>query len=502
MVRTTLSALICLALAVEASAQSPVLQSYLNSPVLKGSAASVAKRDPASRTDAEIRNLLPHQQSGSYANFIKVNRARTLLDVVDALRLNKMLASPPGTGGTSLVSRVAVPAVLGAAIEYGGILQQTAGQVTTLRANALGVGRMLFGSEQFPYCPEIDSRGCGLTTKVLRSISGAISLEDTRKPQAGTTPAAPTPADLTGDDFRTASWSVRIDVTPSNHLDDPKYVKAWSTQIDKLKKDPTAENLTASIVTFFKTVVSKEVYTNWMANTVAALKTTPSESDFYDVLEARLALLTEEFAASDPQFSSNAVQLSRAYENYFQVRDALIQQAQAHKLSLEFTNLRPLDKPAMWNARFVYSHQPTVSPTLVTANLSSTWYAKEGPSGDRWRDVQAAAQLDRRLSEVPRFGHAVATFAVYYQWMKEDALITIPAGTEAPGSGIELPTEAATLLNTKGHIVVFQSQLTIPMGETVKVPFSVTWSNRSELIKEKDVRGQVGMTLDLDGLFH
>jgi hypothetical protein len=36
----------------------------------------------------------------------------------------------------------------------------------------------------------------------------------------------------------------------------------------------------------------------------------------------------------------------------------------------------------------------------------------------------------------------------------------------------------------------------------VKVPFSVTWSNRSELIKEKDVRAQVGITLDLDPLFH
>jgi hypothetical protein len=240
MVRITIAVLTCVLLAIEARAQSPVIQSYLNSPVLKSSAADVAKKDPSVRTDAEIRSLLPHQQSQSYVNFIRVNRARTLLDVVEALRLNKMVTSPPGTGGTSLVSRVAVPAVLGAAIEYGGILQQTAGQVTTLRGNALGIGRMLFGSEQFPYCPEIDSSGCGLSARVLRSISGAISLEDKRKTSPGTTTAPPTAAALTGDDFRTASWSVRIDVTPSNHLDDPKYVKAWSAAIDQLKKDPTA----------------------------------------------------------------------------------------------------------------------------------------------------------------------------------------------------------------------------------------------------------------------
>lgn len=502
MVRTTLAVLTCVLLAIEARAQSPVLQSYLNSPVLKSSAATVAKTDPGSRTDLEIRNLLPLQQSQSYANFIKVNRARSLLDVVDALRLNKMLTGPPGMAGTSLVSRVAVPAVLGAAIEYGGILQQTAGQVTTLRGNALGIGRMLFGSEQFPYCPEIDSSGCGPTSRVLRSISGSVSLENTQTPQPGTTPAAPTPADLAGNDFRTASWSVRLDVTPSNHLDDPKYVKAWSSAVDQLRKDPAAPALTQAIVAAFKASVTNEVYTNWMADTVPALKKAPTEADFYDVFEQRLLLLTEQLASTDPNFTSNVAQLSRAYENYFLVRDTLIREAQVHKMSVEFTNLRPLGKPNLWNARFVYSHQPTISPTLVTANLSSTWYEKEGPDGERWRDVQAAAQLDRRLSEIPRFGYAVATFAFYYQWMRDDALINIPAGTTAPGTGIELPAEASTVLDTKGHIVIFQSQLTIPMGETVRVPFSVTWSNRSELIKEKDVRAQVGFTLDLDPLFH
>jgi hypothetical protein len=493
----------CLVFAIDAHAQSLELQAYLNSAVLKSAAAMVAQKDPAARTDAEIRNLLPHQASQSYVNYVRVNRVRTLLDVVDALRLNKMLTTPPGTGGTSLVSRVAVPAVLGAAIEYGGILQERTGQVTTLRANVLGVTRMLFGSEQFPYCPEIDSAGCGLTSRILRSISGAVSLEDTRTPQAGTTPApAPTPSDLLGQDFRTASWSVRLDVTPSNNLDDPKYVAAWSAAIDRLRKDPTAPALSESIVAFFKTSLTNEVYTTWMADSVAALKKTSTESDFYNVLEDRLALLTDQLATTDPQFTTNLTQLSRAYENYFQVRDVLIREAHVHKMSVEFTNLRPLGKPHTWNGRFVYSHQPTLSPTLVTANLSSTWYSEKGPNGERWRDLQAAAQLDRRLSEIPRFGYAIATFGLYYQWMREDALIEIPAGTTAPGSGIELPAEAASLLDTKGHIVIFQSQLTIPVGETVKVPFSVTWSNRSELIKERDVRGQVGLTLDLDSLFH
>jgi hypothetical protein len=85
--------------------------------------------------------------------------------------------------------------------------------------------------------------------------------------------------------------------------------------------------------------------------------------------------------------------------------------------------------------------------------------------------------------------------------MKEDALIEIGPGNVAPGSGIVLPGTAAQLLGTKGNIFVGQAKLTIPINNTLKVPISVTGSNRKELINEQDIRGQVGFTVDLDSLF-
>jgi hypothetical protein len=60
---------------------------------------------------------------------------------------------------------------------------------------------------------------------------------------------------------------------------------------------------------------------------------------------------------------------------------------------------------------------------------------------------------------------------------------------------------SATVLGTKGHIGVLQAKLSVPLGEVVKVPFSVTWSNRRELIPEKSTfRGQVGLAIDVDAL--
>ena len=85
--------------------------------------------------------------------------------------------------------------------------------------------------------------------------------------------------------------------------------------------------------------------------------------------------------------------------------------------------------------------------------------------------------------------------------MKEDALIIIGPGNIAPGSGIVLPNTAATLLGTKGHIGVVQGKLTIPINGVMRVPISITWSNRTELIKEEDLRGQIGLTFDLDNVF-
>ena len=47
-----------------------------------------------------------------------------------------------------------------------------------------------------------------------------------------------------------------------------------------------------------------------------------------------------------------------------------------------------------------------------------------------------------------------------------------------------------------------QFKFTIPVkGSGVKIPLSVTFSNRTEFIKESKVRGNVGITFDLDTIF-
>ena len=57
-------------------------------------------------------------------------------------------------------------------------------------------------------------------------------------------------------------------------------------------------------------------------------------------------------------------------------------------------------------------------------------------------------------------------------------------------------------INKPGHIGVFQSKLEFPTANNaMRIPLSFTYSNRTELINESDVRGQIGISFNLDALF-
>ena len=244
------------------------------------------------------------------------------------------------------------------------------------------------------------------------------------------------------------------------------------------------------------------VYVAWQGDTVDLLQNAPADQ-FRSILAARLSTLADLMAAADPEFAQAVGAVGRAYANYDFLRTRLLTVAQTNKLSLEYTNRRPADQPHWSNLRFIYSHQPASAAAVMTLNAAASLHHEQAAGeSSRLRDVQLAGQVDRKLGEFGSFGPAVLTLAGYYQWMKDDALILVPPGAAAPGSAIELPDDAAKLLGTKGHIGVIQGKVSITLGEAVKVPLSVTWASRKELINEKDVRGQIGLTLDIDQLLH
>ncbi|HEX8817019.1 MAG TPA: hypothetical protein VF753_16100 [Terriglobales bacterium] len=110
--------------------------------------------------------------------------------------------------------------------------------------------------------------------------------------------------------------------------------------------------------------------------------------------------------------------------------------------------------------------------------------------GGSMRDVEATAEVDIPLPQISNIGKPTLTFSGLYM-----DLINQPLGQPLLVNGI---AESRT-----GNIGVFQGKFTIPLGKGsgVNVPVAFTYANRTELVKESDVRGSIGVTFNLDSLF-
>lgn len=490
-----------------AGAQVPV-DAYLG-PVgapggLRAQIALVAKTPPGKRDVGDLRELLPHTATIQFARMIAARGLVAEFAELDARRLNKMLSIAPGSNGTSLLSNAVAPAVLGAAVEYGSILQQTSGTTTALRGNLLGVGRLLLGSEQFPVCPLDGS--CASKTRALRAVSGTVGFESVKTSTATAsvvTGGTVTPAQLLGDDYRVTSWGARLDLNSKDDLQAAKLTGKWLELHQSLQNDPSVKILSDAGLAVVKRFVGLPSYAGWMDTTVGLLQRASDERAIQEVLERQLGELIGTMSESDLDFGTALAALIRANDQFVEARNTLLRELHTNRVSVEYTNLRPLDKPATSNVRLIYSHQPTSSLTVMTVNLAATMYDEKPAVTDasRFRDMQLAGQIDRRLGTFGSLGDGILTLAGYYQWMKDDAVVTLGPGNLAPNTPIALPDGAATVLGTKGHIGVAQLRFALSLNRVVRVPLSVTWATRRELIKEEDVRGQIGLTLDLDQAF-
>src|SRR5262249_3390824 len=132
-----------------------------------------------------------------------------------------------------------------------------------------------------------------------------------------------------------------------------------------------------------------------------------------------------------------------------------------------------------------------IGQSEITANFSGTRFNGRRPGQDigRWRDIQAGFQIDVPLPEIKPVGKSTLTFSYLYLNLLEE-----PLGAKVMVNGVEV--------SRTGTVNFGQAKVDFPIGSTgMHIPISLTFSNRTELIKEKDVRGNIGITFDLDKLF-
>jgi len=146
--------------------------------------------------------------------------------------------------------------------------------------------------------------------------------------------------------------------------------------------------------------------------------------------------------------------------------------------------------PDLHTVRIVFAKAPV--PDLdVTGNVSvSLFDEKREDMSTVFRDVRLGVEGKFKLRSLNGYGRPTLSFAGLYTYLHQSPL------------GLGITSFNGVTLKEKGHIGVFQTKLEFPAANNgVRIPLSLTVANRTELIKESDVRGQIGVSFNLDSLF-
>ena len=429
--------------------------------------------------------------------------------------------SGTGSGSTTVAALGPAARVLSVAAEYGAITQAVNGQVVTIRGNLAGVPSALVNHDIFPYCigAEATNAFCikGSMLSLLRHVSFGVSFDMSRETQTTASPSgAPAsggaqPVTFTANRNDISAVSARVELWNRRDITSSAFIQRWKVQVGAALNAPS-EDLLKAAGTFYDNVDMLPGYDAWHARHVELVRQAAATGD-QQAIAAALDSALRGFAALIPAnefatFQDNAAKALASYSRFFAAQDELLDSLNTTVLSLEYTNNRPVAQPQTSNFRLI-ADIPLAMRTKLVLNGGVTLYdnpgaiAATGVSVARLRDALVAAELDQSLGESAIVGPLVFSLAGYFQYQHSPAVLNIDPLNPVPGVAFTgLPSGITDVFASTGNIILGQAKLTfVPPGSGVKIPASVTFSNRTELIDKPTWRAQVGVTYDFDSLF-
>jgi hypothetical protein len=429
-------------------------------------------------------------------------------------------AGAAASGSTSVVAQGPAAKVLSVAAEYGAVTQDVNGQVITLRGSPAGLMSALVKHDIFPYCVGEDrSNGyCvrGSLLSLLRRLTGSVSFDASRDHQVTATSlasaasnASTQPVAFNASRSEIAAVSARIEIVNGRDATSEGFKKAWAERVGAAMSD-TGAALLREAGDAFDVATDAAEYKAWLAKHLARMRAAATTHDRARIVAALHDALQESFeitTRADKNFTAHAEAALAAYNRFFLAQDEFIELlAKKNVVAFEWANDRPIGEPSTTTFRLI-ADLPLSPQTKLVANGGVTIYddraALASTGAARLRDVQAAAQLDQALGKFSITGPLVFSLAAYYQYQYSPAILSVDPTNPAPGvSFVGLPAGTKTVFANTGNIILGQAKLTLtPPGSGVKIPASVTFSNRTELIDKPTWKAQVGVTYDFDSLF-
>jgi hypothetical protein len=424
-----------------------------------------------------VGKLLKANATESYVTFVTEGQEA---------RIDQQVGAGSGSNGTtSLTVKGGVPYLFGLAVENGAATQSQSDTTLTYRVNPGGLISLLSKKGFITGFKESENDPF---QKVLRKTSLGFTFDTNRGAQPGV---------FTGDKQQLSAFSARVEFVNDRDPRLKKYERDWENFVS------------TEMVTFGNTITEATLAMNerhdkerdtlkdpalqaWLNQTNTAIADALSKAGAGNktdivaaVIRQRADLVPVAVVTEDTKLA--ITKFAKQYSHYQEKKDELLEKIGRGKIfTLEYTNNRGVNAPDLSNFNFIAATGPGTRWDL-TANGSFTFFNKlpaasvTTPRPGRVRDFQFAGQLTKQLKVGVDFW-----FSGRYERLLADA--STIAGTTMP--------------NTKGDIAVGQIGLNIPIKSLgIKFPVSVTFANRTELIKEKEVRGNIGFTMNWDTLF-
>lgn len=379
-------------------------------------------------------------------------------------------SSGSSAGSTSLALKAGVPAILGFAVENGALAQDTNGTTVTFSGNPVGLIEALRKQGFIQSFQEQDD-----FTKFLRNFSFGLSFDTNRGSQPGT---------LLANKQQLSGYSVKYNIIDQRDPRNTTNTNRWAALTSK-----QAADLAASINGFVTSLVNPALVPPaleaWRNSANGALGTASTLDEIQTVLVDYLAKLSDVKLPDD--LRAKVENVATNFDAYLDQRNNILGEiANGWTATLEYNNTRPVGLPSLSHFRFLAQKGAYNGSIDFTGNAALSFYNSlpTGPNPKRLRDFNFAGQLDVPIGDVTKTGVFLMSFTGRYQRLLNDQVI--------PGT---------TAVIRKGDIAVFQGKLTVPIrGTAIKIPLSFTIANRTELVREREVRGNFGITFDLDSI--
>lgn len=417
---------------------------------------------------------------------------------VEEARTDKQIGAPAGAGSTSLVSKGSVPGILGFAVENGALAQTTSDTTVTLRGNLVGWLDLLKNQEFIASYQD----GSGFV-RGLRRVSYSLTLNTDTGAVVAAAPSGPalTPQAIRDQLERTrdqlAGYSVRVAIVDRR---DPR-TAANRAAIATLADTAAVAALKADDA-FSAFLTSKEYTNKWLPETATQLSDLTrrlSIAEIQRILYQRLEMLRLLMINRIDGFDDEVARNLLALQAYDKARLRLFEAIRKRPVfAFEYVNTKAKDLPDTSTLRFIVegnwgSRVDLTANAALTLQHSGEVSLPQPTDIEGRRDFQLAGQMDvplgsleKRLSGLAGIGPPVLAIAFLSQKLTERAAVSFAGNT---------------FTVEPGWIHAVQGKVTVSVkGSGVKIPLSISYSNRTELLEEKDVRGHIGVTFDMDVL--